>query len=124
MIVRASLCALDWNSNVCRPHKLDELGKPLYREKVCILYKFPLLILISNQVDRSGKNRVVVPVLVAKDTSWQDRIVEFCEESLESGDIPSPQVDSITIQLVYIFAQFFSFQLRSCLLRGLQTFLR
>ena len=75
MIVRASLCALDWNSNVGRPHKLDELGKPLYREKVCILYKFPLLILISNQVDGSGKNRVVVPVLVAKDTSWQDRIL-------------------------------------------------
>ena len=34
MIVRASLCALDWNNNVGRPHKLDEFGKPLYREKV------------------------------------------------------------------------------------------
>ena len=34
MIVRASLCALDWNSNVGRPHKLDEFGKPMYREKV------------------------------------------------------------------------------------------
>ena len=53
------------------------------------------------QVDRSGKNRVVVPVLVAKDTSWQDRIMEFCVQSLESGDIPSPQVDSVTMQLVY-----------------------
>ena len=43
MIVRASLCALDWNSNVGRPHKLDELGKPLYREKVCILVQVSLI---------------------------------------------------------------------------------
>ena len=56
-------------------------------------------------MDRSGKNRVVVPVLVAKDTSWQDKILEFCVQSLESGDIPSPQVDSVTMQLIYILVR-------------------
>ena len=77
-----------------RPHKLDELGKPLYREKFVF---FPKVYLFHSdfpyQVDRSGKNRVVVSVLVAKDTSWQDSIMEFCMQSLESGDIPSPQVN-------------------------------
>ena len=34
MIIRAVLCALDWNANVGRPQKLDEFGKPLFREKV------------------------------------------------------------------------------------------
>ena len=34
MIIRACLCALDWNHNVNRPHKLDEFGKAMYREKV------------------------------------------------------------------------------------------
>ena len=36
MIIRACLCALDWNYNVKRPHKLDEFGKAMYREKVVI----------------------------------------------------------------------------------------
>ena len=44
------------------------------------------------QVDRSDNNRTDVPVLVAKDTSWQDKIVDLCVGSLESGSIPSPQV--------------------------------
>ena len=35
MIVRASLCALDWNWNVGRPQKLDALGEPLWKVKVC-----------------------------------------------------------------------------------------
>ena len=43
------------------------------------------------QVDRSGQ-RVVVPVMVPKDTSWQDQIVELCVDSLESGNIPDPKV--------------------------------
>ena len=34
MIIRAILCALDWNNNVNRPQKVDELGKPMFREKV------------------------------------------------------------------------------------------
>ena len=36
MIVRAALCALDWNWNVGRPQKVDELGEPLWRVKVNI----------------------------------------------------------------------------------------
>ena len=43
------------------------------------------------KVDRSG-NRVVVPVMVPKDTSWQEKIVELCIDSLESGNIPDPEV--------------------------------
>ena len=40
MIVRACLCALDWNFNAARPQKVDETGKPSYREKVrtCIFF--------------------------------------------------------------------------------------
>ena len=34
MILRGCLCALDWNANVDRPHKLDENKKPMYREKI------------------------------------------------------------------------------------------
>ena len=65
-------------------------------KKFVFLSKFPFIHFdFPTQVDRSGKNRVVVPVLVPKDTSWQDRILDFCVLSLESGDIPSPQVDSM-----------------------------
>ena len=99
MIIRACLCALDWNYNVKRPHKLDEFGKAMYREKVVIepykranfltlFYTGPVYI----QVDRTGNSRTVVPVLVDKDTSWQDKIVDMCVASLESGSIPNPQV--------------------------------
>ena len=42
-------------------------------------------------MDRTGHSRTVVPVLVDKDTSWQDKIVDICVASLESGNIPSPQ---------------------------------
>ena len=34
MIVRASVCAIDWNWNVGRIQKVDEAGNLLYREKV------------------------------------------------------------------------------------------
>ena len=34
MIVRAALCALDWNWNVGRPQKLNEFGEPQWKEKV------------------------------------------------------------------------------------------
>ena len=47
------------------------------------------------QVDRSG-HRVVVPVMVPKDTCWQDKIVELCVDSLESGNIPDPKVKMLT----------------------------
>ena len=54
------------------------------------------IILTNNfQVDRSGKNRVVVPAMVAKDTSWQDLIFESCVHSFESGNIPTPQVKTV-----------------------------
>lgn len=36
MIVRASVCAIDWNWNVGRIQKVDEAGNLLYREKVNI----------------------------------------------------------------------------------------
>ena len=93
MIVRASLCALDWNYNVGRPQKLDEYGKPLYREKVRMIvnllwYCFKCVF----KVDRSSKNRNVVPVLVPKDTSWQDNIFTLCVKSMENDNIPSPKV--------------------------------
>ena len=93
MIVRASLCALDWNYNVGRPQKLDEYGKPLYREKVRMIvnllwYCFKCVF----KVDRSSKNRNVVPVLVPKDTSWQDKIFTLCVKSMENDTIPNPKV--------------------------------
>lgn len=44
--MRASLCALDWNNNVGRPQKLDEFGKPMYREKVFTSHFLSFLILI------------------------------------------------------------------------------
>ena len=58
--------------------------------------RYELLILYPQdysvfKVDRSG-NRVVVPVMVPKDTSWQEKIVELCIDSLESGNIPDPEV--------------------------------
>ena len=42
-------------------------------------------------MDRSGR-RVVVPVMVPKDTSWQEKIVEICVDSIVSGNIPDPKV--------------------------------
>ena len=45
------------------------------------------------QVDRSGCHRTVVPVLVEKDTSWQDRIFDFCVNCVVSGEVPKPEVN-------------------------------
>ena len=94
MIVRASLCALDWNYNVERPQKVDEFGELQWKVKVNIR-----IWIISEcedfifcQVDRSGKNRTVVPILVPKDTTWQDRILDMCVDSLKNGTIPAPKV--------------------------------
>jgi len=72
MVLRACLCALDWNFNVDRPRKKDASGKDMYREKV----------------NRYGDSRTVVPVLVPKDTSWQDKIFDYCVDSLERNRIP------------------------------------
>ena len=44
------------------------------------------------QVDRSGNARTVVRVLVPKDTTWQDKIVDMCVSGLEEGTIPKPEV--------------------------------
>ena len=96
MIVRATLCALDWNYNVGRPQKKDEFGAPMWKEKV----------------DRSGKNRTVVPALVPKDTSWQDKIFDMCIESLQGGIIPSPKVLNVNKYLTLISD--FIFLLVSC----------
>ena len=38
MIVRAALCALDWNHNVTRPQKQNEFGVNLWKEKVKYLF--------------------------------------------------------------------------------------
>ena len=46
------------------------------------------------QVDRTGQNRTVVPVLVEKDNSWQDQILDLCIDSIVSGTIPRPKVRS------------------------------
>ena len=46
--------------------------------------------LCSKQVDRTGTSRTVVPVLVKKDTNWQDKIVDMCVASLETGSVPAP----------------------------------
>ena len=40
-----------------------------------------------------GKKRTVVPVLVDKDTSWQDEIFDLCHASLVSGNVPKPKVN-------------------------------
>ena len=40
MIIRAALCALDWNWNVDRPQKLDELGEAQWKEKVQFVFFF------------------------------------------------------------------------------------
>ena len=45
-------------------------------------------------------------VLVPKDTTWQDRIVNLCVESLESGNIPSPKVDTSVQQENVIYMWF------------------
>ena len=50
-------------------------------------------------MDRTGKERVVVPVLEPKNTEWQDDIFAFCLESMETGDIPScPSGDELTLR--------------------------
>ena len=36
----SALCALDWNWNVDRPQKLDELGESQWKEKVRFVYFF------------------------------------------------------------------------------------
>ena len=43
-------------------------------------------------MDRTGQNRTVVPVLVDKDTSWQDEILDLCFDSIVTGTIPRPKV--------------------------------
>ena len=49
----------------------------------------------NNNVGRlHRKERVVVPVLVEKNTNWQDIIMDACISSLETGDIPNPEVSS------------------------------
>ena len=48
-----------------------------------------------------------MPVLVPKDTTWQDRIVNLCVESLESGNIPSPKVDTSVQQENVIYMLLF-----------------
>ena len=53
-------------------------------------------------MDRSGKHRTVVPVMVPKDTSWQDQIVDMCVDSLQTGVIPRPKVDQEEIYIRFI----------------------
>ena len=96
MVIRACLVALDWNYNVDRRQKQSSSGQLQYRKKVRIANQpgqdrfnfstFPL------QVDRTGSRSSVVPVKVAKDSSWQDAIYSLCLESLESGQMPNPEV--------------------------------
>ena len=92
--MRASPCALDWNWNVERPQKKDEFGELLWKVKVNISLRIISYCedFIFCQVDRSGKNRTVVPLLVPKDTTWQDRILDMCVDSLKNGTIPAPKV--------------------------------
>ena len=92
MILRASLCAIDWNSNVNREQRMDKFGKYLYREKVWPhLVVVTVVILLYRQVDRFG-NRTVLPVMEPKNTSWQDKISMSVISSMMTGDIPEPQV--------------------------------
>ena len=57
-----------------------------------------------------GNNRTVVPVLVPKDTIWQDKIVDMCVEGLVCGSIPIPQVGAgMKIKIIKLV---FSFQLK------------
>ena len=71
------------------------------------------------KVDRSG-NRVVVPVMVPKDTSWQEGIVQLCIDSLESGNIPDPEVEISVTDIYDLISNILfscSFQLKMCLPR-------
>ena len=70
-------------------------------------------------MDRSG-NRVVVPVMVRKDTSWQEGIVQLCIDSLESGNIPDPEVEISVTDIYDLISNILfscSFQLKMCLPR-------
>ena len=49
MIVRAALCALDWNWNVGRAQRVDELGEPQWKEKVNTLFLFVCLFLCKKR---------------------------------------------------------------------------
>ena len=44
------------------------------------------------QVDRTGKECRVVPVKVAKNTTWQDLILSDCIDALEKNEIPDVKV--------------------------------
>ena len=93
MVIRACLVALDWNYNVdteavsenCR---LSWIRFCFNTETVSVL----VVLTYSFQVDRTGSRCSVVPVKVAKDSSWQDAIFNLCIDSLETGQMPNPQV--------------------------------
>ena len=43
--------------------------------------------------DRSGKVRTVAPLKEAKDTSWQDRILDMAVDCLVKDKMPNPEVN-------------------------------
>ena len=51
----------------------------------------------SLQVDRTGKNRTVVPVKVSKTITWQKTIHDQCIGCFASGQFPNPQVCSCKV---------------------------
>ena len=55
MIVRAALCALDWNWNVDRPQKLDDFGEPQWKEKVNRFLYFFIYKTIRPKICSSGE---------------------------------------------------------------------
>ena len=55
-----------------------------------------------------GKTRTVVPVLVPKDSSWQDKVLDYCVDSFERGSIPNPEVKSQPKTLLALSAKFWS----------------
>ena len=62
MIVRAALCALDWNWNVGRAQKVDELGEPQWKEKVNALF-FAFVFMEEKLLKNLGPQFCLKPVM-------------------------------------------------------------
>ena len=104
MLMRSCLAAIDFNENIHRPQKTSASGEGLFKEKVLSVKSTVTSFSVTcTKVDRTGRNRTVVPVRMEKNHNWQTTILEQCIEGLRSGQIQSPKVlvDFVLIVLTY-----------------------